>query len=102
MPETRQMNDCLERVQRKIKRLEEQKKGYKKKMDVAIGKRNAIQTARMITNDDETEAWRKEMEIAAQQKIYHKYNILVQSINIKLKVLRDIESSTQSWNVQCC
>lgn len=102
MPEIKQMNDCLERVQREIKLLKERRKSCKEKMDVAIGKRNAIQTASMITNDDETEAWRKEKEISIQQKIYSRWNIERMAIDIKLKVLRDIERSTQSWNVRCC
>ena len=104
MPAVKQMNNCLELVQKRIEQLEDRKNLCREKMDVATANKNAVKTAKLLNGDYETEAWRihLESEISGYEKEYRRWNIEMLSIDIKLKVLKDIESSTRTWGVQCC
>ena len=99
MPETKQMNDCLKRVNDKLKKLKEQKEDIKCKMEVED---KIVKSIKIQDENTPEENWKNTWDISKHNNKFNNYYRDLQLVQTKINLLNEILSGTKCWNVQCC
>ena len=93
---TNQMNDCLQRVQRKRKELS-------KEWDDLESKKKTLelhnQSITKKPEDSASDSWKKAREISDNSKKWHRLNRTQKLIGVKMELLKEILSGTMCWEV---